>query len=380
MIELTHEDKLRLNVLLANPVQAIRIDESKMIVYGLSERGEAKIQLHPTCRDEHYLRQVRELISGHFLGSPGGYPVYLKRWTRMGQTKDDNLEQMLKLGEPEAVVAVVHAPGLTPELARRAWWALPDESNNARSMLTNNRVVQSEFSKVLAQHLVEYLPFEQEAANIIESVRLVLQPGLIDEETRQKLWIQGRTKTTHLVGFLSAQPNNLPNPLPARADAEQVKTGLAPLVEKGNHIAKQLVRISSGAGQTFIDTCQRVLRKPANQEVVNTLFDVIARYFESIRPLNYDDEMNILTLIERAANQCETCQDTTSIERREVLAVMPQMPESIKAMLILSGLGYSVLRPIFSRTDAIGSLMRKKLAPVTAPILEQLAILKDVQA
>ncbi|RKZ63491.1 MAG: sulfur reduction protein DsrS, partial [Candidatus Parabeggiatoa sp. nov. 3] len=88
---LSNEDNLRLNVLLANKVQAIRIDESKMIVYGLSERGEAKIQLHPNCRDEQYLRWVRELISGYILGSPGGYPVYLKRWARMGQTKDDSL-------------------------------------------------------------------------------------------------------------------------------------------------------------------------------------------------------------------------------------------------------------------------------------------------
>jgi hypothetical protein len=374
-MELTNEDNLRLNVLLANQLQAIRIDESKMIVYGLSERGEAKIQLHPTCRDEHYLRRVREFISGQLLGSPGGYPVYLKRWTRMGQTKDDSLEQLLMLGEPEAVVAVVHAPGLTPELARRAWWAMPD-SDNARRMLTNKSVAQHEFGKVLAEHLVEYLPFEEEAANMIESVRLALQPGLIDEETRQKLWIRGRTKTAYLAGFLWTQPDALPNPLPARADAEKIQASLAPLVENENKIAKQLVRVTSASGQTFIDTCERVLRKPANQEVVNTLFEVIARYFESIRPLNYDDDTNILTLIERANHYCETCQDTTSIERRKVLAAMPEMRDTVRAMLILSGLGYSVLRPIFSRTDAIGSLMRKKLAPVTGPILEQFAILR----
>ncbi|OAD22021.1 protein involved in sulfur oxidation dsrS [Candidatus Thiomargarita nelsonii] len=138
-----------------------------------------------------------------------------------------------------------------------------------------------------------------------------------------------------------------------------------------------MLRIISPAGQTFIDTCERVLRKPSNQDVVNTLFDVIAHYFESIRPDNYDDDMNIITLVERASNCCETCLDTTSVERREILATMPEMQDSVKAMLILSGLGYSVLKPIFSRTTAIGSLMRKKLAPVTEPILEQLTILRQ---
>ena len=92
---------------------------------------------------------------------------------------------------------------------------------------------------------------------------------------------------------------------------------------------------------------------------------------------HYDDDMNILSLIERASNLCETCEDTRSVERREVLAVLPEMQDAVKAMLILSGLGYSVLRPIFSRTTAIGSLMRKKLSPLTGPILEQFAVLQQ---
>lgn len=52
MIELSSEDSFRLNVLLANKPQAVRIDESRMVVYGLSERGEAKVQLNPTARAE----------------------------------------------------------------------------------------------------------------------------------------------------------------------------------------------------------------------------------------------------------------------------------------------------------------------------------------
>ena len=133
-MSLSPEDALRLNVLLANKPQAIRINESSMVVSGLTADGEARVELRPNCRDDQYIRKVKELISGHVLGSPGGYPVYLQRWTRMGQMKDDSLEQLLMLGEPEAVVAAVCAPGLTDELARRAWWAMED-ADNARHML-----------------------------------------------------------------------------------------------------------------------------------------------------------------------------------------------------------------------------------------------------
>lgn len=357
-MEFTPEDNLRLNVLIANNLQAIRIDESKMIIYGLSDKGEAKIQLHPNCRDEIYLRQVREFISSHVLASPDGYPVYLKRWNRMGHTKNEKLDQLLMLGEPEAVVAVVHSPSLTLELARRAWWAMPD-AENARSLLKNSKVVNSELAKELAAYLVEYLPFETESYNIIVSVSLVLQADLIDEATRQKLW--SRKKNAYLIGFLIAQPDDLPDPLPARADYEQIKSTLA----EANQIAKQLVKISSSSGQTFLTVCERVLSKPANQDIVNLLFDIIAEYFKSIRPDDYNDEMNISILIEQANN-------FDSIEIQQVLAQMPTLNDSIRAMLILSGLRYSIVRPIFSRTTAIGSLMRKKLAPVLEPVLNSI--------
>jgi len=49
---LSNEDNLRLNVMLAQKPQAIRIDDSRMIVYALTEKGEAKVQLNPNCNEE----------------------------------------------------------------------------------------------------------------------------------------------------------------------------------------------------------------------------------------------------------------------------------------------------------------------------------------
>ncbi|MDH3971641.1 MAG: sulfur reduction protein DsrS, partial [Gammaproteobacteria bacterium] len=197
-MDLTPEDALRINVLLASQIEAIRLDESRMTLFALSQKGEAKVKLNPNCRDDSYLRKVRETLSSHVLGSPGGYPVYLKRWTRMGQARDEVLESLLMLGEPEAVVAVVNATGITDELARRAWWA-SQTSDNARCMLQQAAVVNGEMGPVLADFLIEFLPFEEDASSQIKTVSLVLQSDLVAEDVRTRLWEKGRLKNSYLV-------------------------------------------------------------------------------------------------------------------------------------------------------------------------------------
>ena len=109
---LSPEDSFRLQVLLAQDLKAVRIEESESspALYALTDRGEVRIPLFPNARLDKYLRHLRELLSGHALGSPGGYPVFLTRWTRHGQMEGLNLGRLLLTGEPEAVVAVVHRP------------------------------------------------------------------------------------------------------------------------------------------------------------------------------------------------------------------------------------------------------------------------------
>jgi len=377
MDELSREDALRLNVLLHSKPLAIRIDESAMAVYGLSERGEAKVQLNPNCRDERYLRQVRELISSHVLGSPGGYPIYLRRWTRMGQARNQSLDQLLLLGEPEAVVAVVHAQGLTEEQARRAWWAMPT-AENARRMLHRQAVAEGEMGRELAEYLVEYLPFEQEPADMIESVRLVLQPGLVDAGVREALWSKARQKGAYYVGFLAAVPDALPDQEAPRGDFESRQPVLAPMAGQGNPYAAELLRLFGGPGQTYLRTVERVLKKPANQDVVNLLFDTVAHYLNAARP-----QANPEATLEELLRDAETLSQGTASgdlpcpdALREVAAALPEMRAELRAMLVLSRLGYPVVRPVFSHSTAIGSLMRKKLEPVLTPILRHIATLR----
>ena len=77
-MELSNEDNLRLNVLLAQDLKAISINEGTMTVYALTDQGEAKVSLNPTTRDDQYLKIVKELFSLKITGSPGGYPSFLK--------------------------------------------------------------------------------------------------------------------------------------------------------------------------------------------------------------------------------------------------------------------------------------------------------------
>ncbi len=369
-MELSPEDSLRLNVMLANAI-AVRIDEGINVVHCLSEDGnKAKVQLNPNCRTEQYIRNVRELLSSHVMGSPGGYPVYLKRWTRMGQTSDTRLDDLLLLGEPEAVVAVTGAPALTDELARRAWWIMPDAAN-ARRMLHKESVVNGEMGKILSEFLLEFLPFEESPADIIESVRLVLQPGLISEDKIFGIWNRGRQKNVFQVGFLHSMSNNLPGPSEQRADMETHAEVLQDLVNLGNQHAALLMRVLSSQGQLYLETCLSILKRPANQDVVCSLLEAIGGYFSPVRlsAFHFDSVQAIIDEVDNSlqGNKSEMSKDS---KLSEILACLPELASEVRAMLILSHVGEPVVRPIFAVSDSVGSVMRKKIEHVSQPIVE----------
>lgn len=374
MQSLSNEDNLRLNVLLSQNVQAIRIDEGKMIVYGLTDRGEAKIKLNPNVRDEKYIRSIKEAISSHVLGSPGGYPIYIKRWTRMGQARDQSLESLLKLGEPEAIVAVVHAQGLTDEMARRAWWAMPS-AEHARRMLEKKDVAEGEMGRVLAEFLLEFLPYEEQARDIIESVRLVLQPGLITEEERQSLWDKGQRKNVFRVGFLLAQPDALPEQQTAHVFFDESHSKLQKHIDQGNVFAKQLHRIYSEQGQNFLHTAESIFGKPSNQDVVVMTLEAIRYYLNDIR-LDGAGRREMDAIDHDVEKVFQSNNGSMPAGLTELLADQPDYAESIKALMKLACVGVDVVNPIFAQTDAIGTAMRRKLEPVSKPLLQHCAVLR----
>lgn len=374
MPELTSEDALRLNVMLAGEIQAIRVDANNMVIYGLSPKGTVSVKLHPVGRADQYLRIARELLAGHAIGSPGGYPVYLQRWTRMGQARDKGLDRLLLLGEPEAVTSVAYSNGLTDELARRAWWAMP-VADHARRMLERECVVQGTMGKVLADYLVEHLPFENDPHIIIDTINILLQPGLISEVTHQQLWKKGSVDNAYLVGFLARIPDALPDQQQPRANFVDLKLKLGALVTQGNIYAISLQRILSASGQTFFHAFEEVLRYPANQDVVLALLEALWSYFA---PLHSEQTHGSKETIETITSNTSSllCNQSTDKQLSDLLQTTPELHSETLAMLVLSQIDSNIATPILSQTTAHGTLMRKKLEPVSLPLLQQIAILR----
>ncbi len=377
-MQLSNEDNLRLNVMLAQNVQAVRIDESKMQVFSLTDQGEAKVSLNPTCKDEKYLKLVRELLSFKALGSPSGYPSYLSRWTRMGQTRGESLERLLLLGDTEAVVAAVYAEDLTAEVARRAWWAMPS-AENARCMLKHHAIIHAEIGKTLAAYLIEFLPFEEEHKNMIETIRLVLQADLISEAMRVKLWKKAKHRNSYYVGFLKTLPDNLPDKSESHPVLIKIKKNLQ---QCDNVYAKMLLKLLSAKGQGFLKTLSMTLKKPNNQDVVIAIIEALENYFtdlscaaediqEKMKRRNQREELNIDDIF----HTVETLMQEQEIV--EVLNVCPISKDYLFAMLVLSILHESIVTPVFSRSSAIGTVMRKKLMPIFTPVQEQITILSS---
>lgn len=375
-MELSSEDSFCLNVMLAAGVQAIRIDTSIMTVYGLTEKGEASVKLHPTCRQEQYLKLVRQALAEHALDSPEGYPVYLRRWTRMGQLRDDNLGKLLLTGEEEAVVAVVHAPGLTDEIARRAWWVMPT-IENARRMLEKEQVARGAMGKVLADFLVEHLPFEENSAAIMDTVRWLLHYDLVDEAAQTTLWNRGREHGAYYVGFLEIHPDNLPKKLSARADYAKVSARLAPLIEAQNVFALQLLRLLSAPGQSFLAGCEEALQRPGTHEIVSPLLNAIGQY---LAPLS--DYLVPATSIETwlaEGAQLATGKPDLPPPLSDLLNAAPELRDDISALLMLARTGSELAYLILSRTTAVNALLCTKLQPLFEPLTQQMRMLRKAK-
>ncbi len=347
---LSPEDNFRLQVLLAQDLKAIRIDESNLTLHALTDKGEASIPLCPNCREDKYLRQIRELLSGHALGSPGGYPVFLTRWTRHGQMAGVNLGKLLLTGEPEAVVAVVHSPGLTDELARHAWWTQPT-IENARLMLSRDAVACGPMGRVLADFLVEHLPFLQDDhLGIIDTIAVLIHSRAATPAGLETMWKWGRRSNTHYVAFLEMAAGNLPLPLAAHTRHAVTSADLADILAAGHPAAVALERALSSQGQTFLDAAGEVLERPETQEVVSRTLNAIGRYFSAGLDWNQLDQP-----------LSDACQRYAS---------------KLEAAVRLAHCNDSEVKTIFARSTAIGSLMRRKIEPVITPVLHHIAELR----
>jgi hypothetical protein len=333
--QLAPEDALRLAVLLAGEVHAVRIDEGALTLHALTPRGEARVALHPDTRAESYLMRVREVLAGHAMGSPGGYPVHLRRWTRSGHASPKSLQALLRLGEPEAVTAVALSASLTHELAQRAWWAQPT-AELARSMLGHDAVRRGELGAQLARHLMEHLPFEEDADLAMASVEAIAAAGLLDTPMRERLWRAAANRPHYLIGWIAHDRTSLP-PRPAREPSPALTEAAA----AGNTLAQALLPWYAPAGQGLLNALALAVEKPPTHAAAYRALDLVGECFASA------------PLVTGAACGAEA-----------------------QALVLLRGIERTQAEPILTRTTAVGPLMRRHLAPVLAPVLQALQTLR----
>jgi hypothetical protein len=221
--------------------------------------------------------------------------------------------------------------------------------------------------KRLAKHLIEHLPFETEPRDMLNTVRLVLQPGLIDEEQKQKLWESGERNKSYRIGFLETLPHDLPERQPPRSDLTQFRDRLAEL-EK-NLFARRLLQMLDEAGQSFLAIAEEVMLNPADQDVASALFNALGRHLRELRAVEALRELaEVEALIEQRMHAEEALQ--------ELQAAAPELGEELRAMLTLAHVSEYLLNPIFGQTDAVGTVMNEKIEPVTLPLRRAIARLR----
>lgn len=169
---------------------------------------------------------------------------------------------------------------------------------------------------------------------------------------------------------MHALPDDMPGDSVPHPAYETASRSLCTLVDTGNPYACLLSRVLSQNGQTFVKTAEIALKKPGTQEVVESLLNAIAAYFSEIRPDEFpaDDIEAICTKAEAGCIKSEG-------QLGKVMAEVPELKDKVQAMIMLSCLSVKLINPIFSSTDAIGTMMRKKIKPITEPVMEQLQVL-----
>jgi hypothetical protein len=207
---------------------------------------------------------------------------------------------------------------------------------------------------------------------VISTVKLVLQPGLIAEDIRQRIWSRGTHRNAYHLGFLDANPNDLPNPLPARADFNEHRTTLQQLADAGNGTAALLMRVLAGPGQTFLAVSEDQIRHPLDKFTAAHLFEIIGNYFGPVRGLlAADDDVGQVVAAAEAAVDEPRDQGLATL-----LATAPALTREVRAMLVLGATREALITPIIAQTSATGTVLRRKLEPVTNALLAEYVVLR----
>lgn len=340
MFEVEQQDLFKLNILLTS-ARAIRIDTYKLEVIGLTQSGEEKIiKLTPNIDSTQYIKAVQQFLIEKVLGSMGGYPAYLQRWSKMGHVDSANLANLLKIGDIGATIAVANSKYLSAELLPLVWWCATNTDEQAEVgwyLLVRPEFLASDTSKDIAQFLLEFLPFSENPLDLLNTTNAILQEGLLSEEKVAKLWRSGGRKHYILVAFLERKKGRLPD------DGLPVTT-----------FAQEELAIASGRqNQILIKTCLQILTKINEEHTLYRTLEVIHQHFSHPQILRSHTIADINLQVD-ALNLTD---------------------DNIRARMFLAGVCESLVVSEISAHNLSGSTIRKKLQPILEPITTALQAL-----
>jgi hypothetical protein len=160
---------------------------------------------------------------------------------------------------------------------------------------------------------------------------------------------------------------------------DEIARQLQPLLQADNPIAAQLNRLLDENGQNYLQTIEKAIDKIADQDVTVALLTALQRYFRPTWPADYaieyhraPEDIDLIAANLMQANSLPFLQPVMSLAKDDA-----RLEQKIAALLKLSLVGETLVDPIFSQTDAVGSVMRKRLRPVTDWILDNVNVLKS---
>ncbi|MCZ7597145.1 MAG: hypothetical protein M5U09_04455 [Gammaproteobacteria bacterium] len=315
-----------------------------MSVRGLAGGAERVVHLDGGRQPQRYLKAVRELLSSIALGSPGGYPLVLGRWTRTGQLHNLPLEKLLRLAEPEAVVAVAIAGNLTADMARLASVGQSDHRDRPLPPCPRRRAAGR--TRPRTRRAPARAPAVRDRGDRRRAFRSRRAGRPRHGSGRRRCTVAPRTtQERDLAGF---RPGAAVRPSRGRRCRYHARKCLRP--------AGVLL---SARGRILFSTVESILSRPADPEIVVECLDTLSSLLARIRPAA--GEFTSIENIERRVADAGPAGDDDTSRR-------------LRAIAFLSLAGEPLVRDHFARSTAVGSLMRRQLAPLLDPVCRELAI------
>jgi hypothetical protein len=198
---------------------------------------------------------------------------------------------------------------------------------------------------------------------MIESARLCLQPSLLSDDEVDGLWKKAKRRQSLYVGFLHTLPDDLPDTINEHKLFDTIKKKLESCLDD-NDYAQLLLRLLSDKGQTFLNTAQKVIEKASSQDTVVSLFMALNKYHNKSSLSDYI-QLNIEDAEHSATEFMQNSDNKKAFECAELLG---DDRSKLVSLLVCSQMGERTLNHVFGQSDALGSVMRKKLKPVTEPL------------